>query len=72
MAIDEAMTTSPLINFMIDLGHRLGLRVVAEGVETPHQKDMLVALGIDGIQGYWYSKPLGEEEALDFLRKQTI
>ncbi len=72
MAIDEAMTTSPLINFMIDLGHRLGLRVVAEGVETSHQKDMLIALGIDGIQGYWYSKPLGEEEALDFLRKQTV
>ena len=43
---------------MIVLGHSLGMRVVAEGVETALQRDMLAELGCDSFQGYLCSKPL--------------
>ncbi|MFA5236054.1 MAG: EAL domain-containing protein [Bacilli bacterium] len=71
MAADEKTAASPLVNFMLDLGHRMGLKVVAEGIETAYQKDMLVDFGIDGIQGYLYSKPLSEKDALSFVEGHT-
>ena len=40
------------------LGHHLGLRVLAEGVETQAQLDAVSALGCDEVQGYFFSKPL--------------
>lgn len=43
---------------VIQLGRSLGLKVVAEGVETGEQKQFLNDHGCDMLQGYWYSKPL--------------
>jgi len=53
-----------IVRSVIDLGHNLGLRVVAEGVETREMLDALAALGCDEAQGYFISKPLSCE-ALD-------
>ncbi len=50
------------------LAHNLGLKVVAEGVETPGQRDFLVRHGCDYLQGYLYSRPLPAEAAGDFIR----
>jgi len=47
-----------LVNTMITLAHQLGLRVVAEGVETAAVDTMLTALGCDEAQGYFYARPL--------------
>ncbi|MFA7278551.1 MAG: EAL domain-containing protein [Sterolibacterium sp.] len=47
---------------IITLGHSLGLRVIAEGVETPEQLDFLHANSCDEIQGYYFSKPLPPDE----------
>lgn len=47
-----------VVQAIIDLGHRLGLRVIAEGVETPDELDRLIALGCDRAQGYLISRPL--------------
>lgn len=46
-----------VVRSVIDLGHNLGLRVVAEGVETKKMFDALAALGCDEAQGYFISKP---------------
>ena len=46
------------VSSLISLAHELGLTVVAEGVETEEQRDMLRALKCDRIQGYLASKPL--------------
>src|SRR5574343_221907 len=52
----------------IALGHSLGLKLVAEGVETEEQRDFLTRLGCDVLQGFLYSKPLPFEELLAFLK----
>jgi len=47
-----------IVRSVIDLGHNLGLRVVAEGVETAAAWERLVAAGCDLAQGYYVSRPM--------------
>jgi EAL domain-containing protein (putative c-di-GMP-specific phosphodiesterase class I) len=49
----------------ISLAHSLGMRVVAEGVETAEQANAVIELGCDEIQGFFFSKPM---RAADFPR----
>jgi diguanylate cyclase (GGDEF)-like protein len=51
-----------IVRSTIELGHNLGLRLVAEGVEDAETWTMLSALGCDVIQGYHLSRPLPEDE----------
>jgi diguanylate cyclase (GGDEF)-like protein len=51
----------------VELGHALGLRVVAEGVETDAQLAQLRRLGCDGAQGYLFSQPMPEEGVYNLL-----
>lgn len=53
---------------IVGLGHGLGLRVVAEGVETPDQLDALLAMGCDRAQGFLFSKPVDAPELAEQLR----
>ena len=48
------------------MAHSLGLKVVAEGVETQQQLTLLDDLGCDLVQGYYFSKPLPAKQFLDF------
>ncbi len=57
-----------LVNAAIAMAHALDLKVVAEGVETNEQLDILKALDCDYAQGYLFSKPVNEEEFLALLR----
>ena len=56
-----------LVSAVIDMGHQLGLKVVAEGVEHPHQLDALRKIGCDEIQGYIYCKPQGAADFRNWL-----
>lgn len=58
-----------LVNAIIALAQKLGLRTVAEGVETPMQAAALVALGCDELQGYLYARPC-EAVALEPLLRE--
>ncbi len=51
-----------VIHSIISMAHLIGSKVVAEGVEEQSQFDFLVECGCDFIQGYYFSKPLPEEE----------
>ncbi len=48
--------------------HDLELEIVSEGVETKEQMETISALGIEYIQGYYFSKPLPGKEFLEFIR----
>jgi hypothetical protein len=50
---------------VLDMGHRLGLQVVAEGVETRAQFDWLQDLGCTSVQGYLISRPVAPDLILD-------
>ena len=58
---------SAIVEAIIRLGQSLGLRVIAEGVETEDNLNRLRGLGCDEIQGYLLSKPLPAAEATAFL-----
>jgi EAL domain-containing protein (putative c-di-GMP-specific phosphodiesterase class I) len=51
-----------LLGALVDLGHALGVTVVAEGVETDTQLAHLRDLGCDGAQGYLFSRPVPEDD----------
>jgi EAL domain-containing protein (putative c-di-GMP-specific phosphodiesterase class I) len=56
-----ADASSAVIGAIVGLAHTLDLDVVAEGVETPEQHDLLRAMGCPAGQGYLYSRPLSAE-----------
>ncbi|HEX5783372.1 MAG TPA: EAL domain-containing protein [Burkholderiaceae bacterium] len=58
-----------IVETVVALGHNLHLRVVAEGVETPLQRDFLATLGCDHGQGYLFSRPLEEAAMTEHLRQ---
>ena len=57
-----------IVDAIIQMAHRLQMKVVAEGVETRQQEQLLKSMGCDYIQGYYYSKPLPLEELIDFIQ----
>jgi diguanylate cyclase (GGDEF)-like protein len=67
------MATSPsdavIVRSTIDLGHNLGLHVVAEGVETQHAWQELTALGCDMAQGYYLGRPMPAADLEQQLRQ---
>ena len=54
---DRSQETVPLIRSIVDLAHGLGLKVIAEGVETEHQFEALAAAECDHVQGYFIHRP---------------
>ncbi|GGF22586.1 hypothetical protein GCM10011611_30830 [Aliidongia dinghuensis] len=61
-----------LVRSIIELGHDLGLDVVAEGVEAAEEAERLRELGCDFAQGYYYSRPVPADAAEAILRKRVI
>ncbi|WP_298255483.1 bifunctional diguanylate cyclase/phosphodiesterase [uncultured Arthrobacter sp.] len=56
-----------IVQSCIQLAHAVGIRAVAEGVETGHQRTTLLTLGCDLAQGYHYSKPLTPEHITTWI-----
>jgi EAL domain-containing protein (putative c-di-GMP-specific phosphodiesterase class I) len=61
-----------IVSAVVALGHAMGLRVVAEGVETAEQAAMVRRLGCDELQGFYFSKPMTIESLGRTVRAWTV
>ncbi len=57
-----------IVRSTIELAHNLGLKVVAEGVETKEILDRLTEMGCDAAQGYFISRPIPKEDLINWLK----
>jgi diguanylate cyclase (GGDEF)-like protein len=69
--LGSGLSESNLPEMIIQLGKKLNLEVIAEGVETKDQADRLVEIGCPEAQGYLFAKPMGPEELYRWLGEQT-
>lgn len=53
---------------LVDISQKLGLKIISEGVENNTQKSFVKELGVEGIQGYFYSKPLNLVSFVDYIK----
>jgi len=60
-----------LCEAIIVMAHKLGLKVIAEGVETIEQRDLLFAVGCDYGQGYLFSKPTSADQLMQLSINQN-
>lgn len=69
--IHTDMEDKAIVSAIINMAHSLGLKTIAEGVETREQLNYLQMQGCDEVQGYYYSKPLSDEE-FELFAKNSI
>ena len=68
--IARIMEDDEIVRTIITLGRNLGLRVIAEGVETAEQVAKLRELGCEFAQGFYFSVPINAREATDLLAEE--
>lgn len=56
--LESSEDARAVVAAVVSLAHALGLRVVAEGVETSGQRDILLGMGCDELQGFFYARPM--------------
>ncbi|MCB1771167.1 MAG: EAL domain-containing protein, partial [Candidatus Competibacteraceae bacterium] len=66
-ALDSQQPGRRIADIVIELGRKLGMNVLAEGVETAAQTSLLRDLGCDDAQGYYFGKPMSLDELLSWL-----
>lgn len=58
-----------LVNILVDMSKKLGMKVLTEGAETEEQVNFLKSIGCHYIQGYYYSKPLKKDDFIKYINK---
>jgi diguanylate cyclase (GGDEF)-like protein len=71
-AIATSAQQRALVDGVIRLAHTLGLEVVAEGIEDPAERELLIAMGCRQGQGYLFARPLSFREAAEWVRADDI
>ena len=61
-----------IVKTVVGMAHSMGLRIISEGIETEEQKAAMEELGIDYLQGYYFSYPLPEHEFLRFIQQFNL
>ncbi|MBP2280855.1 EAL domain-containing protein (putative c-di-GMP-specific phosphodiesterase class I) [Psychrobacter sp. PL19] len=63
-------TQYAIVKAILDLADALDMEVVAEGIETEQQRDLLLQMGCAYGQGYWFGRPVNAEDATEMLTRQ--
>lgn len=69
--LTEKSNNFPIVNATITMAHDLGITVVAEGVESKEVLDLLVQIGCDQVQGYYFSKPVDINQLINWLDQHS-
>ena len=69
--LDSSLDAQAIVEAVVRLAHALGLKVVAEGVETQDQADILADLQCDELQGYLFARPMSEHTLRGWLRQRA-
>lgn len=60
-----------ILEQVVSMANKLGLGLLAEGVETKEQVELLQNIGCDQVQGYYYAKPMAAEDFFELLKEQN-
>ena len=63
--------TRTIFKYVIPMIKSLNMEIVCEGVETEEQLNTMIGFGIEHIQGYYFSKPLSENDYIKFLKENN-
>ncbi len=70
--VNEDAGDEQIISAIVSMGHSLGLKIIAEGVENLGQVEKLQALGCDEVQGFYFGRPMPAHEFEELLHKQHV
>ena len=72
MEMDKSKKDDVIVRSTIDLGHNLGLKVIAEGVESQESWDRLKEMGCDSAQGYFMSRPIPADQFMQWIQESPF
>ena len=61
-----------IVTAVIEMAHKMGIKIIAEGIETEQEFRTMRELGVDYIQGFYFSRPLPEHEFLKFMQTHNL
>ena len=67
---EEPEKARMILESIVHLVHKMGVKIVQEGVETKEQFELLKSLGVEFMQGYYFSRPVNETDYIKFLAEQ--
>ncbi|WP_232061065.1 EAL domain-containing protein [Vibrio taketomensis] len=70
-SLHSESSITPVLVSMIQLARELNMHVIAEGVETEQQLELLNKLGVHYIQGYYYSQPVKPDELIALTKEPS-
>jgi len=71
-ACDHDRTNADVVEVIVELARRFGLKTVAEGIETTHESHKLQGIGCHTGQGYLFAKPMDKAKFASLLRRRTV
>lgn|GEM_PF-2102918 len=66
------VSSTAIASTVVAIGHQLNMTVIAEGVETTEQADMLTTIGCDALQGYLFARPMSAQAVSTWLQQRPI
>jgi EAL domain-containing protein (putative c-di-GMP-specific phosphodiesterase class I) len=70
--IGKVGRSEPVVQAIVELSKRMGFETIAEGVETREQADFLCDIGVTGLQGFYFSKPVPNDQLIAMLDRRSM